>query len=292
MRLLVTGGTGQVGEALIRLAPELGITVTAPGRDLLDLSRPGTIGRVLGDAVFDGIVSSGAYTAVDRAESEAELAETVNARAPGVLAALAASRGLPIVHISTDYVFDGSKPTPYVESDPVAPLQVYGRTKEAGERAVRAGNPRHAVMRTSWVYSAHGANFVKTMLRLGRERDQLKIVADQTGAPTLADDIARAAVACARGLRDGAASGTFHYTAKGATTWHGLASAIWDTAGPRLGRRPEIAPIPSASYPTPAARPLNSRLDSAKIEAAFAVPRRDWAEALDETLSRLLETRS
>lgn len=292
MRLLVTGGTGQVGEALIRLAPELGITVTAPGRDLLDLSRPETIGRAIGDAVFDGIVSSGAYTAVDKAESEADLAETVNARAPGVLAALAASRGLPIVQISTDYVFDGAKPAPYLESDAVHPLQVYGRTKEAGERAVQAGNPRHAVMRTSWVYSTHGANFVKTMLRLGRERDQLKVVADQTGAPTLADDIARAAVACARGLKDGAPSGTFHYTARGATTWHGLADTIWQIAGPKLGRRPAIEPIPSSAYPTPAARPMNSRLDCAKIESAFAAPRRDWAEALDETLSRLLETRS
>lgn len=289
MRLLVTGGTGQVGEALRRLASDLGIAVIAPGRDMLDLSKPETIRIPDG---IDGVVNSGAYTAVDKAESDPDTAETVNAVAPGMLAVEAARRGLPIVQLSTDYVFDGSKMTPYVETDPVRPLSVYGRSKEAGERAVAAANPRHAVLRTSWVYAVHGSNFVKTMLRLGRERDELRIVADQTGAPTLADDIARAAVTVMRGLKDGKPSGIYHYTASGDTTWHGLATAIWAKAGPRLGRKPSIQPILTAGYPTPARRPENSRLDCTKIVATFGAMRRPWEQALDETLSRLLEGQS
>ena len=286
MKLLVTGGTGQIGEALRRLASELGVTVIAPGRDTPDLAKPGTIR--LPDGI-DGVINSGAYTQVDKAESDGELAVAVNAEAPGVLAAEAAKRGLPIMQLSTDYVFDGTKPEPYVEADFVNPMSIYGLTKEAGERAVIAANPRHVVMRTSWVYAVHGNNFVKTMLRLGKERDLLKVVADQTGAPTLADDIARAAVACVKGLRDGKPAGIYHYTAEGWTTWHGLASRIWDIAGPRLGRRPVIEAIPTSAYPTPARRPQNSRLDCAKIVATFGVARRPWEQALDETLSRLLE---
>lgn len=286
MKLLVTGGTGQVGEALRRLAPELGVTVIAPGRDTLDLSKPETIR--LPDGI-EGVINSGAYTAVDKAESDGALAVTVNAAAPGVLAAEAAKRGLPIVQLSTDYVFDGTKTEPYVETDFVNPMSIYGLGKEAGERAVVEANPRHVVMRTSWVYAVHGNNFVKTMLRLGRERDQLRVVADQTGAPTLADDIARAAVVCLKGLRDGKPAGIYHYAAEGWTTWHGLASRIWDIAGPRLGRNPKIEPIPTSAYPTPAKRPQNSRLDCTKIVATFGVSRRPWEQALDETLSRLLE---
>jgi dTDP-4-dehydrorhamnose reductase len=286
MKLLVTGGSGQVGEALRRLAPSLGITVIAPPRSALDLAEPGKIR--LPDGI-DAVINAGAYTAVDKAESESALAETVNGIAPGVLATQAAKRGLPIVQISTDYVFDGTKTDPYVETDAVNPLSVYGRTKETGERAVRDANPRHAVMRTSWVYAVHGNNFVKTMLRLGKEREQLKVVADQTGAPTLADDIARAAVVLAKGLRDGKPAGLYHFTAEGATTWHGLATAIWAKAGPRLGKQPKIDPIPTSGYPTPAKRPQNSRLDCAKIVAAFGVVRRPWERALDETLAILLE---
>jgi len=288
MRLLVTGGSGQVGEALRRLAPKLGVTVIAPPRAELDLSEPGKIRLPEG---IDGVINSGAYTQVDKAESEPALAETVNAIAPGVLASEAAKRNLPIVQLSTDYVFDGSKTGAYVETDAVNPVSVYGRTKEAGEAAVRAANPRHAIVRTSWVYAAHGNNFVKTMLRLGKERELLKVVADQTGAPTLADDIAAAVVLVAKALTESNA-GTYHYTAEGATTWHGFASAIWAKAGPRLGKQPKIEPIPSSGYPTPAKRPLNSRLDCSKIVATFGVKRRPWEAALDETLSRLLEEKS
>ncbi|MBL8687749.1 MAG: dTDP-4-dehydrorhamnose reductase [Rhodospirillaceae bacterium] len=285
MRLLVTGGTGQVGEALMRLAPKLGVTVIAPGRADLDLANPGAI--KLPDGI-DGVINAGAYTAVDKAESEPALAETINGIAPGVLATQAAKRDLPIVQISTDYVFDGTKTEPYLETDPVNPMSVYGRTKETGERAVREANPRHAIMRTSWVYAVHGNNFVKTMLRLGKERDQLKVVADQTGAPTLADDIAAAAVLMAKALTASNA-GTYHYTAEGAVTWHGFAQAIWAKAGLRLGRQPKIDPIPTSGYPTPARRPKNSRLDCSKTVAAFGVVRRPWERALDETLAILLE---
>lgn len=284
MRLLVTGGTGQVGEALRRLAPKLGVTVIAPGRADLDLANPGAITLPEG---IDGVINAGAYTTVDKAESEPALAETVNGIAPGVLASQAAKRGLPIVQISTDYVFDGDKTQPYVETDPVNPMSVYGRTKETGERAVREANPRHAILRTSWVYAVHGNNFVKTMLRVGKERD-LKVVADQTGAPTLADDIAAAAVLVAKALTTSNA-GTYHYTAEGAVTWHGFAQAIWAKAGPKLGRSPKIEPIPTSGYPTPAKRPQNSRLDCTKIVATFGVVRRPWERALDETLAILLE---
>jgi dTDP-4-dehydrorhamnose reductase len=284
MRLLVTGGTGQVGEALQRLAPKLGVTVIAPGHADLDLSKPGAIKLPEG---IDGVINAGAYTAVDKAESEPALAETINGIAPGVIADLAAKRGLPIVQISTDYVFDGDKTGAYVETDPVNPQSVYGRTKETGERAVREANPRHAIMRTSWVYAVHGNNFVKTMLRVGKERD-LKVVADQTGAPTLADDIAAAAVLMAKALTTSNA-GTYHYTAEGAVTWHGFAQAIWAKAGPRLGRQPKIDPIPTSGYPTPARRPQNSRLGCSKIVATFGVVRRPWEPALDETLAILLE---
>lgn len=288
MRLLVTGGTGQVGEALTRLAPKLGVTVIAPGRADLDLAHPGSIRLPDGIDGIDGIINSGAYTAVDKAESEPALAETVNGIAPGVIAGLAAKRNLPIVQISTDYVFDGDKTGAYLETDAVNPQSVYGRTKEAGERAVREANPRHAIVRTSWVYAVHGNNFVKTMLRLGKERDQLRVVADQTGAPTLADDIAAAVVLVAKALTESNA-GTYHYTAEGATTWHAFATAIWAKAGPKLGRQPTIEPIPSSGYPTPAKRPQNSRLDGSKIVGTFGVVRRPWERALDETLSRLLE---
>lgn len=284
MKLLVTGGTGQVGEALKRLAPKLGVTVIAPGRADLDLSSPGAIKLPEG---IDGVINAGAYTAVDKAESEPALAETINGIAPGVLASQAAKRDLPIVQISTDYVFDGDKTGPYLETDPVNPMSVYGRTKETGERAVREANPRHAILRTSWVYAVHGNNFVKTMLRVGKERD-LKVVADQTGAPTLADDIAAAAVLMAKALTTSNA-GTYHYTADGAVTWHGFAQAIWAKAGPKLGRQPKIDPIPTSGYPTPAKRPQNSRLDCTKIVATFGVVRRPWERALDETLAILLE---
>ncbi|MBM3547131.1 MAG: dTDP-4-dehydrorhamnose reductase [Alphaproteobacteria bacterium] len=288
MRLLVTGGTGQVGEALQRLAPRLGVTVIAPPRAELDLSKPETIR--LPDGI-DGVINAGAYTAVDKAESEGALSVAVNAAAPGVLAAETAKRGLPIVQLSTDYVFDGTKNEPYVEDDLVNPTSIYGLGKEAGERAVRETNPRHAIVRTSWVYAVHGNNFVKTMLRLGKERDVLKVVADQTGAPTLADDIAAAVVLVAKALNQSNA-GTYHYTAEGATSWHGLASAIWVKAGPKLGKTPKIEPIPTSGYPTPARRPQNSRLDCSKIVATFGVVRRPWEAALDETLAILLEEKS
>jgi len=285
MRLLLTGGTGQIGEALRRLSSKLGVTVIAPPRAELDLSKPEAIR--LPDGI-DAVINAGAYTAVDKAESEGALSVTVNAAAPGVLAAKAAKRGLPIVQLSTDYVFDGTKTEPYVETDPVNPMSVYGLGKEAGERAVREANPKHAIIRTSWVYAVHGNNFVKTMLRLGKEREQLKVVADQTGAPTLADDIAAAVVLVAKALGQSNA-GIYHYTAEGATTWHGFASAIWAKAGPRLGKQPKIEPIPTSDYPTPARRPANSRLDCTKIGATFGVRRRPWEAALDETLAILLE---
>jgi dTDP-4-dehydrorhamnose reductase len=290
MRLLVTGGSGQLGEALRRLGPAQGAEIVAPSRDEMDLADPGSISRALTTYNVDLAVNGGAYTQVDKAESEPDLAQRVNGDAPGRIAAICADKGWPLIHVSTDYVFDGRKSDAYLESDPVAPLGVYGRTKEAGERAVRTASPRHVVMRTSWVYASHGANFVKTMLRLARERDELRVVADQRGIPTSADDLAAAILTVAKQVLASANDrwGTYHYSADGPTTWHEFACAIVERAAGRIGRKPKVTAIATADYPTPARRPANSVLDCRKIMATFAPPRRPWQAGLDEVLARLL----
>jgi dTDP-4-dehydrorhamnose reductase len=232
----------------------------------------------------DAIVNAVAYTAVDRAESEEVLARTVNATSVGALAEVAAARGLPLVHISTDYVFDGGGTAPWRPGDPVGPLGAYGRTKLEGERAVAAAGGVHAVLRTSWVFSAHGANFVKTMLRLGADRDRLRIVADQIGGPTPARGIAGACVTIAEALaRDPRLSGSYHYAGGPDVSWADFARAIFADAGLQVA----VEDIPSSDYPTPAARPKNSRLDCTATEAAFGIPRPDWRAALRETIAEL-----
>jgi dTDP-4-dehydrorhamnose reductase len=240
------------------------------------------------------IVNAAAYTAVDRAESEPEAAFAVNADGPAHLADAAGMAGIPLVHLSTDYVFDGAKPGAYAEDDPIRPLGVYGASKAAGERAVRGRLERHIILRTSWVFGVHGANFVRTMLRLGRERDRLRVVADQRGCPTGAADIADAVLGIAHQLlvdrRD--AWGTFHFAAPGGTTWHGFAEAIFERAAPLWGRRPDVAPITTADYPTPARRPANSVLDCARFDRTFALPRRAWTERLDAVVRQLVAARS
>jgi dTDP-4-dehydrorhamnose reductase len=278
MRIAVFGQTGQVAIELARLG---GLCL---GREEADFADPGAVRRAAERVDADAIVNAVAYTAVDRAEDEEALARAVNAVSVGVLAEVAAARGLPFVQISTDYVFDGSGSAPWRADDPGGPRGAYRRTKLDGERAVAAAGGVHAVLRTSWVFSAHGTNFVKTMLRLGADRDRLRIVADQVGGPTPARGIAGACVRIADALtRNPGLSGTYHYAGAPDVSWADFARAIFAEAGMQVA----VEDIPSTDYPTPAARPANSRLDCTATEAAFGIPRPDWREALRDTLAEL-----
>jgi len=286
MRVLITGAGGQVGREILALSLE---RVQAEGRTRgqLDITDPRAVRRAV--AEVDAVVNCAAYTAVDQAEEDGAAAFAVNATAPGLIAEATADRDIPLIHISTDYVFDGSKRGPYTEDDPVAPLGVYGASKEAGEQAVRTANPNHLILRTAWVYAAHGRNFVRTMLRVGAERDQLKVVDDQHGTPTAAADIAAAIghllIRIERGQADW---GTYHLTARGSASWYDFARAIFERAAPTTGRRPAIRPIPTSDYPTPAKRPANSVLDCARIDRVWSPPRRPWQDGMAEVVDRLV----
>lgn len=286
MRVLVTGAGGQVGHALSRAAAPAGWRLVALGRAALDICDEAATERALDSSRPDVVINAAAYTKVDQAEFDRMDALLGNREGPARLAAATARREVPIVHISTDYVFDGTKDGAYVEDDPIAPLGVYGDSKAQGEAAVRDANPRHLIVRTSWVYAAHGHNFVHTMLRVGRERDTLRIVDDQTGAPTSAEDIARALLHVVGRLDDAGddAWGTYHYAAEGSTTWHGFARAIFERATDLVGRSPRLEAIATSDYPTPARRPANSRLDCSRIERRFAAPRRPWEEGLQDVI--------
>ena len=288
LRLLVTGRQGQVATALAGLADGT-LDVIMLGRPEIDLARPETLAPAIAAARPDVVVNAAAYTAVDRAESETVRAFAVNADGAGAVAAAAADLGLPVIQISTDYVFDGAKATPYVETDATAPLSVYGASKLAGEEAVAAANPRHAILRTSWVYSAAGANFLLSMLRLARERPQLRIVDDQQGSPTHAADIAAGILAVARVLATGGGTaGIFHMTAGGATTWCGFARAILAASARLGGPSVPVAPITTADYPTPAVRPKNSRLDCSRIAADYGIRLPDWSDRVESTVAAAL----
>jgi dTDP-4-dehydrorhamnose reductase len=289
MTLLVTGAGGQVGQELARLCTKAKGDAVLLTRQDLDITNADAVAAKIEARQPSMVVNAAAYTAVDRAEEEVEQANAVNRDAPGHLARACAQAGIPLIHISTDYVFDGTKDGPYSETDPVHPLGVYGASKEAGERAVREAHRDHIILRTSWVYAAHGQNFVRTMLRVGAERDALGVVNDQHGTPTSAADIAAAVLAIAdriaAGKRDG--WGTYHYTAKQATTWHGFAAEIFEQAN--LVKSPTVDAIPTSAYPTPAARPANSVLDCRLIDIVFAPPRRPWQEGLADVLDELLQ---
>lgn len=294
MRLLLLGGSGQVGSEFRALDRPKDVVVVAPGPDALDLAKPGAIAKAIAAGPWHAVVNAAAYTNVDQAESERALAFAVNASAAGTLASETARHGVPLIHISTDYVFDGQKQMPYVETDAPAPLNVYGESKLAGERVVVAANPRHVILRTSWVYSPHGHNFVRTILRLAREREQLTIVDDQRGCPTAARDIARAchdiALLCTRSP-EAVPFGLYHFCGKGETTRYGFAKAVVEMASPHLSRVPEIVPIATADYPMPAIRPRDTRLDCRAIARAFAISPRPWHDGLAETLHQLLPAR-
>jgi dTDP-4-dehydrorhamnose reductase len=292
MRLLVTGKSGQVVTALSERGAAADVEVVTIGRPEFDLSHAQAGRDVISGARPDVIVSAAAYTAVDKAESEAELAEKVNGQGPGILADMAETLCIPIIHLSTDYVFDGSKPLPYVESDPTRPLGVYGRSKLAGENAVAVATPNHAILRTAWVYSPFGSNFLKTMLRVGAERPQLRVVDDQIGNPTSALDIADAVLAVARNLvlhpDDSHLRGVFHLTGRGEASWADFASTIFSLSADLGGPRADVARITTADYPTAAQRPSNSRLDNALLVERHGIAMPDWQASTRATLERLL----
>ena len=290
MRILVLGRDGQVARELAAAAWPAGLEPLFAGRPEFDMARPESLEPLLARSAPAAVINATAYTAVDKAESEPDLAFAVNRDGPARLAELCRERNAALLHISTDYVFDGDKNGPWLEDDPVAPLNVYGAGKAAGEAAIRAVLPRHIILRTSWVYGVHGQNFVKTMLRLGGERDELRVVADQHGAPTAAADIAETLIRLAATMaeREDAPRGTYHYTGEGVTSWHGLAEHIFTALERATGRRPRLTAIATADYPTPARRPANSRLDCARIARDFGVACRPWREGVDRVLTTLL----
>lgn len=295
-RILLLGANGQVGTELRRSLASVGeVIVATRGGELAgraceraDFDAPATLAELVTRVAPDVVVNAAAYTAVDRAEQERALAHRVNAEAPAVLAEACACRGARLVHFSTDYVFDGRGTRPYREDDPTAPLGVYGASKLAGEEAVRARGASHMIFRTAWVYAAHSHNFLRTMLRLGVDRDVLRVVADQVGTPTPAALIADVTAQALR--QPGASSGLWHLTAAGQTSWHGFAEAIFAGAVARglLPRAPIVEPITTADYPTPAARPAYSVLDTQRLREAFGISLPAWQDGLGSVLDDLV----
>ena len=278
MKILVFGKTGQVANELRHQA-----NVIALGRDQADLSDPEACAAAIRASDADAVINAAAYTAVDRAEEEEALATLVNGEAPAAMARACSEKSLPFLHVSTDYVFDESGTRPWRETDPVSPQNAYGRSKLKGEEGVRAAGGTHAILRTSWVVSAHGQNFVKTMLRLSESRDALNIVDDQVGGPTPAADIAATLLIMARAMAEGQPGGTYHYGGTPWVSWADFAREIFAQAG----RAVSVTGIPSTDYPSPACRPLNSRLDCAAIETDFGIAAPYWRDGLARILTEL-----
>lgn len=300
MTVLVLGGNGQVGQELLRALAPLG-TVVATTRsgalpdgtacEAADFNHPDHLAALLDRVQPSIVVNAAAYTAVDKAEQDAEAAFRANAESPGVIARWCAAHDVPFVHYSTDYVFDGAGTSPYREDEPTAPLGVYGTSKRDGEDAVRAAGGRHLIFRTAWVYASHGANFLRTMLRVGAERDQLRVVGDQIGTPTpaaLIADVTALALQHGDGL-----SGTWHLTASGQTSWHGFAEAIFAEAlhAGVLAKVPLVEAIPSTEYPTPAKRPAWSVLDNRKLQQDFGIELPAWQDGLKRVMAEIAADR-
>ncbi len=279
MRILVFGKSGQVATELARQAGVVNL-----GRDQADLSDPEACAAIIRETDADAVINAAAYTAVDRAEGEEELATLINGTAPAAMAKAAAKRGLPFLHISSDYVFDGQGTRPWQPDDTPSPLGAYGRSKQAGEDGVRAAGGAYAILRTSWVFSAHGANFVKTMLRLGKGRDALNVVSDQIGGPTPAAGIATTLAAMAKAFHTGAGrTGIYHYSGAPAVSWAGFARQIFARSGMQVA----VRGIPTSAYPTPAKRPLNSRLNASTLAADYGIRPPDWKAGLNDVLKEL-----
>lgn len=285
MKLLVLGSGGQVGNELCRYPWPEDYRVTALDQPGLDITERDAVFGGLARLRPDVVLNAAAYTAVDRAESESAAAWAGNCDGPAFLAAACREAGIPLIHISTDYVFDGEQAAPYREDAPVNPLGVYGRSKAAGEQAVREILPHHVVLRTAWLYSAHGHNFVRTILRLADEGSALRVVADQIGSPTSARDLAAAIVAIVGACATRKARwGTYHFAGAGAVSWYGLAEALLAIAAPWRGPPPRVTPITTAEYSTPARRPANAVLDCGRISEAFGIAPRPWREAVVEVV--------
>jgi dTDP-4-dehydrorhamnose reductase len=291
--VLITGASGQLGNELVRQNWPAALNPVALPRDALDLSDAEGIRETLrkghGGKPWAGVINGAAFTAVDKAETAATDAWQINALAPGLLARECQQLAIPLIHVSTDYVFDGSKDGPWQVDDPVAPLNVYGASKLGGELAVRFSGARHAIVRTSWVVSAYGANFVKTMLRLARERDEIQVVSDQIGCPTSAADLAAALIAIIARLiaETEFAGGTYHFSNAGVTNWAEFAETVFALSAAREGPRASVRPIATSAYPTPARRPKNSLLCHASMRETFGIIPRPWQDALADIVDEL-----
>jgi dTDP-4-dehydrorhamnose reductase len=288
--IAIIGSNGQLGWELVRKGEERGFNILARDCPEIDICHLASIDACFDSRKIDLVINAAAYTAVERAESEPQTAFAVNRDGPANLAKKCRDRHIPLIHVSTDYVFDGTKQGPYIEDDPVAPLGVYGESKAAGEAEVRKHLPRHIIVRTAWLCGVHGHNFVKTILRMGREKDTLRVVSDQFGCPTFAADLGEAILEVVRQIEknESANWGTYHFCGDGKTSWHGFATAIFEIA-----RQYEkfavknIVPISTAEYPTPVKRPANSVLDCTKIERNFGIQPRPWRESLDRMIGQL-----
>ena len=291
MKIIVIGANGQLGWELCKRGEQMDFNILALDLPEFDITHRATVNEILGQTDISLIINAAAYTAVDKAESEPQCAFAINRDGPFYIASRCSKSGIPLIHISTDYVFDGIKKSPYLETDPVAPLNVYGKSKAAGEEYIRRIFPKHIIIRTSWLYGVHGHNFVKTMLRLGTERELLHVVNDQFGSPTYAGDLAHAILTIASYFRDERSVqwGTYHYCGKGETTWHGFAEKIFSFA---WGRYPlvvkSVEGITTAEYPTAAKRPANSTLDCSLIKSNFGISPPPWEKSLENVVFEII----
>ena len=286
--ILVFGGDGQLGQELTRASAASAVPLTALSRAQANITDRVAVGDAIKRHDPLVVVNAAGYTKVDLAETDSEAARHANEFGPATIGAACAAAGVPLIHLSTDYVFDGRKPNGYVEGDPIAPINVYGHTKAAGEQAIRESTPLHVIIRTSWIYGEFGKNFLKTVLHLAATRDELPIVADQRGCPTSTPDLARAILAIAPQLLSARIWGTYHFTGAGVTTWHGFASRIVAAQAPLTGRTPRVTAITTAEFPTPARRPANSELDCGLFERVFGVCGRPWTEETDAITRALI----
>ena len=287
-RILLFGGSSQVGRELALLEWPQGFALLAPTRAEADITDRDAVAALVAGGDWAAVINAAAWTAVDAAEDAETEAFAINALGPAILAEETGRRGIPLIHVSTDYVFDGTKPGPYVEDDPAHPLGVYGASKLAGEAVVRAGNPRHIIVRTSWLFSRFGRNFVKTMLRLAGERDRVRVVDDQIGTPTAASDLAAALAAIAATPDLGERAGVYHFANRGEATWCGVARRVFALSKARGGPSAIVEAIATADYPTAARRPANSRLSTERIERVFGIVPRPWEEALADVIASLV----